>query len=193
MKLIFILNLVLIFTHVILMTRDNDLLDVPWNVTDFNDFYENYVLSNNDNILEREIRKNEFVPFNSLTFKKGGLADEKYKSKLKIHNDSHQKIEWWKRQKNKKKKKPDRKKRPPEEYYQVTTTTPPPPTTTTTPTTTWFPISTTKHYFSRPLDYQKPIKSKISWWKESQSNKKNTVDEEKPMRSRLPTLTEVFN
>ena len=96
----------------------------------------------------------------------GGPANEKFKSKIK-EKDVENTFEWWKKQKNsinKNKKKHKKKKK----KIKPTTTTTTVTTITTTakpaPVTTWFPTSkeTTTNYFTRPLDYQKPIKT--AWW-----------------------------
>lgn len=103
-----------------------------------------------------------------LSYREGGIASDKFKSKIKQKDDTN-KFEWWKRQKNKKNKYKNKNKKPerPTTTKRTTTT----PTTRTTrrmsSLTTWFPQSsrtTTSNYFSRPLDHQKPVNVKNVWW-----------------------------
>ena len=42
--------------------------DVSWESLDSDEFYQSY-LQNKSNLYDRETRRNEFVPFNSLTFR----------------------------------------------------------------------------------------------------------------------------
>ena len=151
-----------------------------WNSVDFEHFYDSF-LNSNLSYPERENRRNEFIPFNSLTFQEGGAADTKFKSKIRDKNkvSSSNKFEWWKKQKLKDKKKKKNKNKPQisRTTTQATTTTTRRTTTTERYVTTWFPASSSKSsttwyptsskkstsgYFSRPLDHQKPIKQ--SWW-----------------------------
>ena len=151
-----------------------------WNTLEFEKFYDSFVNSNLS-YYDRENRRNEFIPFNSLTFQEGGAADNKFKSKIRDKNkvSSQNKFEWWKKQKVKDKKKKKNKNKT--KYSSssirrttstsIRTTTRSSTTTTTTrrSVTTWFPASSSKPskkatsgYFSRPLDHQKPIKH--VWW-----------------------------
>ena len=145
------------------------------NYSDFNIYYENYI-SENEIFEDRKTRRNDFVPFNSLTFKAGGVADEKYKSRLKSKETNEDKTEWWRKTNRKKMKKKKHKKesmtnvgdngtdlQTKSPSYTLTTLT----TTTASTTSTWYPpASSTSNYFSRPLDYQKPnYNSNDKWWK----------------------------
>ena len=150
-----------------------------WNSVDFEHFYDSF-LNSNLSYPERENRRNEFIPFNSLTFQEGGAANTKFKSKIRDKNkvSSSNKFEWWKKQKLKDKKKKKNKNKPPFTSTPRTTSRTTTRTTTTEkyvttwfpastpkPSTTWYPTSSkksTSEYFSRPLDHQKPIK--LSWW-----------------------------
>ena len=153
--------------------------DFNWDHFDFSDFYENFV-NNNQSIWERQTRRNEFIPFNSLTFGEGGAAESRFKSKDKDKNKNRNKnkYEWWKKQKVQQKKKKHKNKTQLSSTASPTrssSTTAPKRTTTrrrttTAPTfvTTWFPTkskTTTVNYFSRPLDYQKPVKT--VWWSQT--------------------------
>ena len=110
----------------------------------------------NGSFIERTNRRNEYVPFNSLTLgggKEAGASPTfsskfKFKNKDKIKNRN--KVEWWTKKKNKKKS---------PQKVRTTTTTARPSEATTKKMTTWFPSrqTTTSSYFSRPLDYQKPL------------------------------------
>ena len=113
----------------------------------------------NGSFIERTNRRNEYVPFNSLTLggKEAGTSPAfsskfKFKNKDKIKNRN--KVEWWTK---KKKNKKNKKKSP--QRVRTTTTTARTSEATTTKLTTWFPSrqTTTASYFSRPLDYQKPL------------------------------------
>ena len=159
-----------------------------WNSVDFEHFYDSF-LNSNLSYPERENRRNEFIPFNSLTFQEGGAADTKFKSKIRDKNkvSSSNKFEWWKKQKLKDKKKKKNKNKPQisRTTTRATTTTTRRTTTTERYVTTWFPASSSKSsttwyptsskkstsgYFSRPLDHQKPIKQ--SWWTAGGGDKK---------------------
>ena len=165
-----------------------------WNSLDFDHIYDSFVNSN-PSYPDRENRRNEFIPFNSLTFQEGGAANTKFKSKIrdKGKDSSGNKFEWWKKQKLKDKKKKKNKKKPQfspsRSTTRATTTTRTTTTSTTTEryVTTWFPnssfkASTTWHptssekstsgYFSRPLDHQKPIPIRNSWWTGGGGDKK---------------------
>ena len=118
----------------------------------------------NGSFIERTNRRNEYVPFNSLTLGEGKEAGAspafsskfKFKNKDKIKNKN--KVEWWeKKKKNKKKKKTPPKS--PSQKVRTTRTTARTTEATTTKLTTWFPSRqpTTSSYFSRPLDYQRPL------------------------------------
>ena len=104
------------------------------------------------NDTERTNRRNEYVPFNSLTLGDGSISSStlssKFKSKIKDKIKNRNKVEWWTKKKKKKKDRPQR-------VSSSTARTP----TTTKRLTTWVPSkSTTSSYFSRPLDYQRPVK-----------------------------------
>ena len=85
------------------------------NFSDFNIYYENYI-SENEIFEDRKTRRNDFVPFNSLTFKAGGVADEKYKSRLKSKETNKDKTEWWRKTNRKKMKKKKHKKKTTDNY-----------------------------------------------------------------------------
>ena len=149
--------------------------ELGFNYSDFNQYYENYI-SENDINEDRETRRNDFIPFNSLTFKEGGVADEKYKTRLKNKEKVEDKVEWWKKSNrkklNKKKHKKESSKNRGKSATELQTksssfSSTSSSTTTTTPApSTWYPVSSTSNYFSRPLDYQKPVRdSDVRWWK----------------------------
>ena len=163
-----------------------------WNSVDFEHFYDSFVNSNLS-LPERENRRNEFIPFNSLTFQEGGAANNKFKSKIRDKNkvSSTNKFEWWKKQKLKDKKKKKNKNKT--QFYSTSRTTTRATTTVRTTTTTeravttWFPASSSKSsttwyptsskkstsgYFSRPLDHQKPVIN--TWWKGGGGDKKGS-------------------
>lgn len=110
----------------------------------------------NGSFTERTNRRNEYVPFNSLTLGGGEEAgaspafSSKFKFKKKDKIKNRNKVEWWTKKKNKKKS---------PQKVRTTTTTARPSEATTKKMTTWFPSrqTTTSSYFSRPLDYQKPL------------------------------------
>ena len=163
---------------VILLTLINNLTSRPDNNLQFLnfDFYdEDQVLSRtneeysggfNVSFLERTNRRNEYVPFNSLTLGegKGAGASPVFSSKFNLKNKdkikNRNKVEWW----TKKKKNKKNKKKPPlkstNQKVRTTTTTARTTEATTKKLTTWFPSrqTTTSSYFSRPLDYQRPLK-----------------------------------
>ena len=56
-----------------------------WDSVDFDHFYDSFVNSN-PSYPDRENRRNEFIPFNSLTFQEGGAANTKFKSKIRDKN-----------------------------------------------------------------------------------------------------------
>ena len=113
---------------------------------------------------ERTNRRNEYVPFNSLTLGEGKGAgaspvfSSKFKLKKKDKIKKKNKVEWWtKKKKNKNKKKSPLKST--NQKVRTTTTTARTTEATTKKLTTWFPSrqTTTSSYFSRPLDYQRPL------------------------------------
>ena len=172
-----------------------------WNTIDFSEFYDYYV-SNGNNFMDRENRRNEFIPFNSLTFKEGGAANAKFKDKIKDKNKkiNKNKFEWWKKQ-NKDKVKDNKKKNknknkgyyPPIRTTRTTTSKPKSTRSTSTPApaptsvATWFPKSspTTTNYFSRPLDYQKPLQT--VWW-----DKKGNIISVGLMLSKFKIRSDIF-
>ena len=155
-------------------TEAENLSESDWDNFNFSDFYENFV-NGNLSFWERETRRNEFIPFNSLTFGEGGAAESRFKSKIKDKdkNKNKNKYEWWKKQKVQQKKKKHKNKTKFTSTTSTSTTTTFTTTTTRSSTTTkptfvvstWFPTkskTSTVNYFSRPLDYQKPVKT--VWW-----------------------------
>ena len=106
---------------------------------------------------QRTNRRNEYVPFNSLTLGEGKSSSSKFsskfKSKIKDKIKNRNKVEWWTKKKKKDKKKSESK-------VKVVTSTVRSEPLTTKKLTTWFPTrkTTTSSYFSRPLDYQRPVR-----------------------------------
>ena len=119
----------------------------------------------NGSFIERTNRRNEYVPFNSLTLgggKEAGASPTfsskfKFKNKDKIKNRN--KVEWWTKKKNKNKNKKKSPQKSSNQKVRPTTTTARTSEATTKKLTTWFPSrqTTTSSYFSRPLDYQRPL------------------------------------
>ena len=138
-------------------TNDND------NDGGFIKFLENSG-SFNGSFIERTNRRNEYVPFNSLTLgggKEAGASptlSSKFKLKNKDKIKNRNKVEWWTKKKNKKNKKKSPQKSS-NQKVRPTTTTARTSEATTKKLTTWFPSrqTTTSSYFSRPLDYQRPL------------------------------------
>ena len=172
---------------VILLTLSNNLTARPDNNLQFLnfDFYdEDEVLSRtteenaggvlnypeysggfNGSFLERTNRRNEYVPFNSLTLGEGkGAGDSPvFSSKFKLKNKdkikNRNKVEWWTKKKKNKKNKKKSPLKSTNQKVRTTTTTARTTEATTKKLTTWFPSrqTTTSSYFSRPLDYQRPL------------------------------------
>ena len=135
----------------------NDVLDDRGR---YPEYYDNYGRGFNDTL--RTNRRNEYIPFNSLTLGEGDSSasklSSKFKSKIKDKIKNKNKVEWWTKKKKNKKKSQKEKSKPKTSSTTVRTTTA--TTATTEKLTTWFPNrkQTTSSYFSRPLDYQKPVR-----------------------------------
>ena len=116
------------------------------------------------NDTERTNRRNEYVPFNSLTLGDGSISSStlssKFKSKIKDKIKNRNKVEWWTKKKKNKKNKKKSPLKSTNQKVRTTTTTARTTEATTKKLTTWFPSrqSTTSSYFSRPLDYQRPLR-----------------------------------